>query len=431
MTRFDPNVPPAVRWITETLEDSGHETWAVGGAIRDALAGIPSGDWDLTTHARPAEVRKLFRRTVPIGIEHGTVGVLATDGAMYEVTTFRKDVETDGRHAVVAFAEHVEDDLARRDFTINAIAWHPLREKFFDPFEGLEDLETGLLRTVGEPEERFREDYLRILRALRFAGRFHLRIEAATWKALCSNVENVRVLSAERIRDELLKVLDLDSDPSTALGLYADSGVLGVLYPELAALRDGESPYGGDAWTLGLATVDALPAGRPFQRLAALLRDLEAEATASLLVRLRLSNAMVDEVARRAGAEPIPPPDSSARTFRHWLSREGVERLAALTRIDLARARVEAAKGLGADPLEVVTSWKKARAVRAGAPPLSVGDLAIDGRTLIALGLNPGPHFGEILDELMQWVLDDPARNQPKELERRVQEVAAGLGVDG
>jgi tRNA nucleotidyltransferase/poly(A) polymerase len=421
-----------VKWIAQTLEDAGHETWAVGGAIRDVLVGIPSGDWDLTTHARPAQVRKMFRRTVPIGIEHGTVGVLAKDGAMYEVTTFRKDVETDGRHAVVAFAEHVEDDLGRRDFTINAIAWHPLREEFFDPFEGLGDLEDRLLRTVGEPEERFREDYLRILRALRFAGRFHLRIDAATWTALRSMVENVRALSAERIRDELLKVLDQDPTPSTAVGLYADCGVLDVLYPELAAIRAEEKhPPGADPWGLCLATIDELPRGRPLQRLAALLRGLEADATASLLMRLRLSNANVDEVARRAGAAPLPPPESGEPTFRHWLSREGVARLAALSRIDLARAKVEAARGLGTDPLEVVRSWRKARAVRSDAPPLSVGDLAVDGRALIALGLSPGPHFGEILDDLLQWVLDDPDRNRPEDLERRAREVAAGLGADG
>ena len=132
MERPRPSAPPAVRWVARTLEEAGHETWAVGGAVRDVLLGRPAGDWDLATHATPKEVRRLFKRTVPLGIEHGTVGVLARDGTMYEVTTFRRDVETDGRHAVVSFAETIQEDLARRDFTVNAIAWHPLREELLE-----------------------------------------------------------------------------------------------------------------------------------------------------------------------------------------------------------------------------------------------------------------------------------------------------------
>src|SRR5690606_14370270 len=151
--------PQAVREITRRLEEAGYQTWAVGGAVRDAVLGLPAGDWDLATRARPHEVRRLFRRTVPIGIEHGTVGVLGRDGVLYEVTTFRRDVETFGRHAVVEFADTVEEDLARRDFTLNALAWHPLTAELKDPFGGLRDLEERRLRTVGRPEERFAEDY--------------------------------------------------------------------------------------------------------------------------------------------------------------------------------------------------------------------------------------------------------------------------------
>ncbi|MDX1493489.1 MAG: CCA tRNA nucleotidyltransferase, partial [Longimicrobiales bacterium] len=198
-----PDAPPAVRWITRTLEEAGYETWAVGGAVRDALREQPSGDWDLATRARPRQVRKLFRRTVPIGIDHGTVGILARDGTMYEITTFRKDVETDGRHAVVEFADRVEDDLARRDFTVNAMAWHVLREELLDPHGGVDDLRKGVLRTVGAPGDRFREDYLRILRALRFAGRFGLEVEPETWAAARELAENLTKLSPERIREEL------------------------------------------------------------------------------------------------------------------------------------------------------------------------------------------------------------------------------------
>ncbi|MGE0159376.1 MAG: CCA tRNA nucleotidyltransferase [Gemmatimonadales bacterium] len=419
-----PRAPDAVRWIARKLEDAGHETWAVGGAVRDALLGAPSGDWDLTTRARPQDVRAIFRRTVPIGIEHGTVGVMK-DGTLYEVTTFRRDVETDGRHAVVAFADTLEEDLSRRDFTINAVAWHPLREVLADPFGGVADMERRVLRTVGEPGERFREDYLRILRALRFAGIFALAIDPPTWEALRAMTPHLRKLSAERIRDELVKVLDADPAPGRALGLYAESGALDVLYPELAALRDRRTPSGADLWTLAVATVVELPAGRPLMRLAALLKDVPRADAAALLLRSRFSNAQVDETAYRAAAPPLPEPGAEASRYRRWLSRAGPHRLSAVARLDLARALAERRLGHVDRVDSVVASWREAKKARAGSPPLSVGDLALDGRGLIALGLSPGPHFGRIFEELLDWVLEDPSRNERQRLEQRALEIGA------
>lgn len=416
MSRTLPEAPPAVRWITRTLEEAGYETWAVGGAVRDALAGRPSGDWDLATRARPATVRSLFRRTVPIGIEHGTVGVLARDGTLFEVTTFRKDVETDGRHAVVEFAATLEEDLARRDFTINAVAWHPLREAIFDPFEGLEDLERGVLRTVGTASERFREDYLRILRALRFAGRFGLEIEEETWAAAQALIEHLTKLSPERIREELMKVLGDDPSPARALRLYGDSGALRVLYPELDAVRRQDP----DAWDRRLAVIEALPAGRADLRLAALLRGLAGQAVAAVLVRLRLSNRMTDDVAHLAGAEPMPDADAPDADVRRWLSRHGPERLNPLARLELADARTVGDERCRA----VVDAWRRARDVLRTGPPLALSDLALDGRGLIALGMKPGPRFGDILEELLAWVLEDPERNRADVLEEKALEVA-------
>lgn len=410
-----PVAPPAVRWITRTLEEAGYETWAVGGAVRDALLERPSGDWDLATRAPPAKVRKLFRRTVPIGIEHGTVGILARDGTLYEITTFRKDVETDGRHAVVEFADRLEDDLARRDFTINAIAWHAVREELLDPFGGAEDLRHGLLRTVGEAGDRFQEDYLRILRALRFAGRFGLEIEKATWTAAVALADHLVKLSPERVREELFKILGADPRPSRALSLYAESGSLRVLYSEIESWRSEHSR----GWRRLLATVDLLPTGRPELRLAALLRGVEEEEAAAVLLRLRLSNRQVDEVARLAAAEPLPEPDAEAVTYRRWLSRHGPERLNGVSRLELAAAR----SGDG-DPEDVVRSWREARETVRRAPPLAVSDLALDGRGLIGLGLKPGPHFGDILDALLDWVLEDPSRNDRGVLESRASELA-------
>jgi tRNA nucleotidyltransferase (CCA-adding enzyme) len=368
-------------------------------------------------------VRSLFRRTVPIGVEHGTVGVLK-DGTLYEVTTFRRDVETDGRHAVVAFADTLQEDLSRRDFTINAVAWHPLREVLADPFDGVADMGRRVLRTVGEPRERFREDYLRILRALRFAGIFSLEIEPRTWAALCAVTEHLRKLSAERIRDELVKVLDADPAPRRSLELYAESGALAVLYPELEALR-GRAAGPTGLWALALETVCELPRGRPLMRLAALLRDVPRAEAAALLVRLRFSNAQTDETAYRAAAPTLPEPDADAAEHRRWLSASGPARLSAVARLDLARARAESRLGLGDRAGSVIASWRAAKKVLESAPPLALGELALDGGGLIALGLRPGPHFGRILDDLLAWVLDDPSRNERKLLEARALELAA------
>ncbi|MDQ3555556.1 MAG: CCA tRNA nucleotidyltransferase, partial [Gemmatimonadota bacterium] len=284
--------PAEVVRIVRRLEEAGFSTWAVGGAVRDTLAGGTPGDWDLATAARPAEVRRLFRRTVPVGIEHGTVGVLGSDGEMYEVTTFRRDVETDGRHARVRFADTLEEDLERRDFTVNAVAWHPLTGEIRDPHAGVADLQGGVLRTVGDAAQRFREDRLRVLRALRFAGRFGLRVEPATWTAAREAADHLAILSAERVRDELRKMLEQVDPPSASLALYAESGVLAALLPELGATAEA----GG--WPMVLSAVDALPRHRPLLRLAALLHRAggvreaprAAAAARELLRRLRSSN---------------------------------------------------------------------------------------------------------------------------------------------
>src|SRR2546426_8031369 len=176
-------IPTDVLKIARKLEDAGFETWCVGGAIRDNLLGLENHDFDLTTAAAPADVQKIFQRTVPVGIEHGTVAVLDSANRPHEVTTFRKDIHTDGRHAVVEFGVSLMADLARRDFTINAIAYHPIRHQWRDPFEGEQDLEKRLIRSVGDPNWRFQEGYLRILRALRVSARFEVRIHARTLEA--------------------------------------------------------------------------------------------------------------------------------------------------------------------------------------------------------------------------------------------------------
>ena len=413
VVRRHPSAPEAVRWIARTLEDAGFETWAVGGAVRDVLLGVESVDWDLATRARPEQVRRLFRRTVPVGIEHGTIGVLARDGTMYDVTTFRRDLETHGRHATVEFADRLDDDLSRRDFTINSVAWHPLRDELYDPFGGVEDLERGILRTVGPPADRLAEDYLRVLRALRFAGRFDLTVDQATWDALCAATGQLGILSPERVREELLKVLTGDSQPSRALSLYAAAGVLDPLMPELAELVGAKRGEGlVDAWSYALLVVDALLRQRPVLRLAALLQGTSPRAAAQLLIRLRFSNAHADTVVAlvRAGSSP-PPATATPADKRRWLSRVGADRLPELARIWCGQQRVEQALGV-ARPTDAAGTWRSFRRELRQAPPLAVSDLTVDGNDLIRAGLRPGPSFGKILDELLERVLEDPSLNR-------------------
>lgn len=435
-----PRAPRAVRWIVHTLEDAGHETWAVGGAVRDALLGHPGGDWDLATRARPDEVRRIFSRTVPIGLDHGTVGVLTRRGVLYEVTTFRRDVESYGRHARVEYADEIETDLARRDFTVNAIAWHPVREELRDPYRGIADLEAHVLRTVGSPEARFREDYLRVLRALRFAGRFELRIEADTWTALCAAVGRLHELSAERIGEELEKVLSGSTRPSAALSLYGASGVLAELYPELDGLlewREGDRDPGA-AWTRGLLSADAVPAARPLLRLTAVLApvgrpgpgelrplrgpDPGASAplwergalrSAAILERLRFSNARIRRVGEVVEALLRPRPDpTDPPAVRRWLAAVGRDRLRDVFRVLVAGARVDRSRGR-ADGSEIVGLWRAARGELRAGVPLEVGELELDGGDLIGMGLDPGPRFGVILDRLLERVLEAPELNEP------------------
>lgn len=432
--------PRAVREIARRLDEAGYETWAVGGAVRDAVLGHPGGDWDLTTRARPEEVRRLFRRTVPLGIEHGTVGVHGRDGVLYEVTTFRRDVETFGRHAIVEFADTLEEDLSRRDFTCNAIAWHPSTRELRDPYGGLIDLEAGVLRTVGRPEERFAEDYLRVLRALRFAGHFALAIEPATWSALTAATPHLTGLSAERVREELWKILAKTRRASAALSLYAAAGVLPVLYPELEALVGLEQGSGHrfDAWSASLFAVDSITPARPLLRMAALLhaigkpdarmRDLRGgwrfvghetiggRKAEKVMRRLKASNAEVARVARLVARQSdLFPPDAPAAGVRRWLRDVGVDLVPDLFRLRFALWR--AATGAfgpvrgNAAPADLLERWRNAHAVLLTRPALAVPDLAIGGNDLMELGLEPGPRLGEVLRELLERVLDRPELN--------------------
>ena len=423
---FSLKPPEAVLWIATTLEEAGFETWVVGGAIRDLLLGHSAGDWDLATRATPQEIMSTFRRTVPVGVDHGTVGVLGRDRTMYEVTTFRRDVETDGRRAMIEFSDTIEEDLARRDFTINAIAWHPLRQELLDPSGGRAHLEAGVLETVGVPAQRFAEDYLRVLRALRFSGHFGFAIEEETWRALCEAVPHLDELSAERVQEELMKVLSKAEAPSVAIELYRRSGALQQLYPELtAALSAPNRP----SFEQMLAACDAVPRIRPLVRLAVCLSPLAWEPSIglkevydrveNLFVRLRCSKADSKRVAQLVANRLLDAPSPESVDIRRWLVRTDPVLFPDLARIWLAEARV------GLDPIDeadrpprecVVERIRSIRNVLGAKPPLSTAHLAVNGADLQALGLVPGPVFGDVLERLLEHVLVHPEANTRRQL---------------
>jgi tRNA nucleotidyltransferase (CCA-adding enzyme) len=379
-------VPEEVLEIARVLEGAGHEAWCVGGALRDALLGDSHSDFDLATSATPPEVQRLFRRTAPIGVEHGTVGVIDRRRVMHEVTTFRRDVRTDGRHAVVEYGASLEEDLARRDFTINAIAYHPLRGEWRDPHDGVRDLRQGVVRAVGDPAARFREDYLRILRAIRFAARFGFAIDPPTWAAARGAAGGLDRLSAERVRDEWFKGLSTARELETLVRLWHESGAADVWLPGLRRPDEGGIPG---------------PALSPAPRDAVLVTALLARDPAGLLRNLRASNAEIARAAAMAGGPAAPSgPDDAA--VRRWLA--AVEP-AADDLAELHRLRH------GSEP-----DWRAAvTAVRERGDPLTRGDLAVTGRDLEAIGLS-GRRIGETLGELLDRVLEDPSANTRERL---------------
>lgn len=429
---FDP--PAAFSQTASRLEEAGFEAWAVGGCLRDALAVqlsgqayVGSSDWDLATSARPEDVIALFRRTVPVGVAHGTVGVMSGE-TMTEVTTFRRDVETDGRHATVSFADEIEEDLERRDFTINAIAWRPSTDELKDPHGGADDLRSGRLRAVGTAGDRFREDYLRVLRGVRFAGRFDLDIEPDTLEAMEGAVGGLPGLSAERIQEELWKVLR-DPIPSTALDWYARLGALDAWYPELAAPAAVR-----EAWLSTLESVDAVRASRPRVRLARLLvatgedAETRGDAAEALLSRLRFSNADRKHVRRLVELYlPFTGPLDSSAEQRRWLSAAGGAWRDAF-RLHLADARSQRSEhGAG----YVVAGWRQVHGELLEHPPLALSDLAIDGDDVLDLGLPAGPLVRLMLDELLEQVLEDPDRNDREALREEAARLIELGALDG
>ena len=420
--------PQAVLEITRELEKAGFQAWCVGGAVRDALLGHMHLDWDLATDATPEEVRNVFgrKRTIPVGIEFGTVGVLDGSGVLHEVTTFRRDVKTDGRHAEVEFGASLDEDLARRDFTINAIAYSPKTERIHDPFAGIPDLERRVVRAVGAADQRMKEDRLRALRALRFAGRLGFEIDADTWTAVRESAPFLSRLSGERVKQEIEKTMDQVARPSSAFRRWQESGAIPVLIPELGSLSDE---------VLGALDATGQPGplrkpGRRLVRIAVLLSDVPSERLLPALQRLRFSKQESNWIAglvtrwhSLGGAVAGGAPD--AREIRRLVSQVGRLELGGFFRVAAARWDARRQAGGEAPAAQAVQSIYR-RSLRAALlEPVDLRDLAVDGDDLRRAGIAPGPGLGRILSALLGLVLEDPRLNTRERLIEEAQRLRA------
>ena len=392
--------------LLDTLHRAGYAAYVVGGCVRDSLLGLTPHDWDLCTSALPQQGMELFgeEKCIPTGLQHGTVTV-KQGGGLYEITTFRTEgTYTDGRHPdEVHFVPDVREDLARRDFTINAMAYNE-KEGLIDPFGGQADLQSGILRAVGVPHQRFTEDALRILRLYRFAARFGFAIDPPTAQAaqeLCAHLDCV---SVERIEEELAKLL---SAPAPAA--YLDEKILGVVLPEL-------SP---EALAAAKPVVDVCPAGEQALpvRLAALLLSLGEDGTRRTLRRLRCSNACIEETAVLVREVVSGVPVSLNIYARRLLGKYNlctVQRLAALgTALQPERSADFAALSELAERLD------------ADGVCCRVSQLAVNGRDLMAAGVPAGPGIRKVLEALLDGVIREEYPNERQALLAAVQQLAA------
>lgn len=389
-------IPPALREVARILHEAGHEVVMVGGAVRDVLLGRPHGDWDLATSATPDEVQALFKRTIPTGIAHGTVTVVMGRGAEKihcEVTTFRGEgrYEDGRRPSEVRFHRDLREDLARRDFTVNAFAWNPIREIFYDYFDGLADLARGVIRAVGDPAQRFREDGLRAMRAVRLCAVLEYRLDPDTAAAIGGALDVLDKVSRERVHVELFKLLAA-ARPMLGLIPMADTGI----WPRVLA------PMPRPEIDAAIDHVERLPRD-PVIRLARLLWPLRGDRKTieAVVDRLRPSRE------ERARVLALTSPELEALTT----ARDPVTIRRILAR--LGRKYVEDAIALH--------SWEWAQAVTIEEAirdaPLAVAELAVRGDDLVRAGLGtPGPALGRTLAALLDWVLEDPRRNTAEQL---------------
>lgn len=431
------DAPISVMKIIETLEQAGFEAYAVGGCVRDSLLGRNPSDWDITTSARPEQVKALFSHTIDTGIRHGTVTVML-EHVGYEVTTYRIDGEyEDSRHPKeVIFTPLLTEDLKRRDFTINAMAWNP-RAGIIDEFGGMEDLDEGIIRCVGSPEERFSEDALRMMRAVRFSAQLGYEIEPTTKAAIRKLAPNLTHVSAERIQVELVKLVE--SMHPDYLRVAYETGITRVVLPEFDLCMETEQHNPHHCYTVGehmLHSMLAVSSNR-YLRLAMLLHDIakpekkktdeqgidhfhghqeaSEEMAKVILRRLKFDNETIRIVSRLIGFHDYRFP-AERRSVRRAVWKVGEDLFPMLLQVKEADTMAQSLYERE-EKLEWIAKVEKLyREILKDRECLSLKDLAVTGRDLIRAGCAPGPELGRILNEMLQDVLEHPEHNNKEYL---------------
>lgn len=425
------SIPEPVSYIINKLNRAGYEAYAVGGCVRDSILGRTPQDWDVTTSALPAQVKEIFHKTIDTGIKHGTVTVLLFEGG-FEVTTYRIDgIYEDSRHpSEVTFTSNLREDLRRRDFTINAMAYHP-DEGLIDPFNGMDDLKEKVIRAVGVPDERFEEDALRIMRALRFSAQLGFAIDPETLLSVKKFAQSLRLISRERIRDELLKLIS--SPYPETFRLAYETGITAVILPQFDVLMNTPQNNPHHIYNVGdhtLSVMENIPADKKL-RLAALLHDMGKPETRSTdengvdhfldhhikgaefaekwMREMRFDNNMIKDVSTLILYHDfLFSKDESG--VRHAINKVGslFPDLLLLLRADtLAKSADYTERRMKKiDHIEDLYLKIKERG-----DCTDIKHLAVTGADLIAAGVKPGPEMGRILEEMLEEVLCDPAAN--------------------
>jgi len=451
------NIPEKVIKIIKKFQENKAEIYIVGGAVRDLMLGREVTDWDFTTNLTPEEMKKLFSKNSFYNNSFGTLSIVEKDGEIFEVTTFRTERGySDGRHPdEVKWGKTLDEDLERRDFTINAMALNPSvpteigtspldegeKYKIIDLFGGQKDLENKIVRTVGNPDERFNEDALRLMRAVRIAGQIGFNIEEKTLESIQKNAKLINNIAGERVRDELFKIL-LSPIPSRGIELLQQSGLLAEIMPELVngVGMTQKGHHIDDVWTHNLKTLDNCQSKNPVTKLAALLHDVGkpksmhgdgqsrtfhnheiygSRIAVSIGKRLRLSNKELDQLFRLVRWHMFTvqetQTDKAVRRFIRNVTLDYIDEM-----IDLRRA-----DRLGSGAKETSWRWElfKQRIVEVQKQPFAVKDLKVSGLDVMEiLGIKPGPKIGEVLNAIFKEVEEKPELNEREILLKKIEE---------
>jgi len=434
------NVRPAILSVIRKFRNAGFECYLIGGSVRDLILGTDIYDYDFATDARPDEITRLFRKTIPTGIKHGTVSVLV-EGWQFEITTYRSDGRyIDGRHPEsVSFSKDLRVDVDRRDFTINGLAYDPESRELIDYVDGVRDIGSRIIRTIGDPVMRFTEDGLRPIRACRFASKLNFVIEEKTLRAIPETLDVVRGVSRERIRDELLKILETEK-PSVGIEYLRETGLLELFLPELAECYNvSQNRYHiYDVYYHSIYSCDAAPREHPMIRLSALLHDvgkiptrqpgedgdftfynhevIGAKMVKKIMKRLKFSNEQIETVNNMILNHMFHYTDEwTDGAVRRFIRKVGLDNIE-----DLFTLRMADRKGNGARrglPAPIERLKKRIDRVIEQENAFSVRDLNINGTMLMEeFGLTPGPIIGIILNHLLEAVLDNPELNEKERL---------------